>query len=564
MNTATIVTHFIRYLLTKEDLVGPAERLSLERLLAEAPSNYAVLWETGLLSGELLADAIADFHSLDRAAFNRVEFRPELTEDLSARFLRAAWAMPALEGEARLLVVADPSRNDAIEAALAALGRQVELRIATFEEMAMLFERMLSREPAKDAKTEHSATPVAGDRNEEDLDRLHDIASGAPIVRAVDQLLETALSLSATDLHIEPQPDGVRLRMRVDGMLRTMQPLSNEIARGVISRIKILAGLNIAERRLPQDGRARILINSTRADFRVATMPTLHGEALVVRILVKGAEALDLSRLGMSSRDYSVLHTQLAEPHGLVVVAGPTGCGKTTTLTAALSTLNSPERKIMTIEDPIEYQMAGVSQTQVKPSINLTFANAMRSFLRQDPDVMMVGEMRDSETASISLQAALTGHLVLTTLHTNSAADAIIRLMDLGVETFLLASALRCVIAQRLVRKLCDRCKAPIEDMAPAASTSAARQRFIKRPGDTCFRAVGCSYCGDSGYRGRVGIFEVLPVDSEITALIRKDADPQKIQTVAVQAGMTTMLEDGLSKYRRGVTSIEEVLRVTV
>ncbi|EJL51034.1 type II secretory pathway, ATPase PulE/Tfp pilus assembly pathway, ATPase PilB [Rhizobium sp. CF122] len=563
MAAAMTSIDFVRYLTMNDDLIGPSERLSLERMLKDPPSSYSGLWETGILSGDQLAKAIAEFHGLARAAVDQIEFRPEFTEDLSPRFLRAAWALPALERGQQILVIADPTREEAIEAALAALGQRVEMRVATFEEMAMLFERLLSKDrtPALAATERAAARPESTD---EDLDRLHDLASGAPIVRAVDQLLETALNLSATDIHIEPQPDGVRLRMRVDGMLRTMQPLSNDIARGVVSRIKILAGLNIAEHRLPQDGRARITINTTRADFRVATMPTLHGEALVARILVKGAEALDLSRLGMAPRDFSILSTQVAEPHGLIVVAGPTGCGKTTTLTAALSSLNSPERKIMTIEDPIEYQIAGVSQTQVKPSINLTFANAMRSFLRQDPDIMMVGEMRDSETASIGIQAALTGHLVLTTLHTNSAADAIIRLMDLGVETFLLASALRCVIAQRLVRRLCERCRSPVADGAGVEHAALTRRGFVSRPGDTCFRAVGCPYCGESGYRGRIGIFEVLPVDAELSGLIREDVDPQKIQAAAVRAGMTTMLDDGFAKYRKGITSIEEVLRVTV
>ncbi|MBB3318056.1 MULTISPECIES: GspE/PulE family protein [unclassified Rhizobium] len=564
MATATTLTDFVRYLTTNDNLVGPSERVSLERMLKAPPSSYSQIWETGVLSGDQLAEAIGEFHGLGRAAVDQIEFRPELTADLSPRFLRAAWALPALEKGQQILVIADPTREEAIEAAAAALGQRVEMRVATFEEMAMLFERLLSKDRANVLSPADQTAARSQSAAEEDLDRLHDLASGAPIVRAVDQLLETALNLSATDIHIEPQPDGVRVRMRVDGMLRTMQPLSNDIARGVVSRIKILAGLNIAEHRLPQDGRARITINTTRADFRVATMPTLHGEALVARILVKGAEALDLSRLGMAARDFSILRTQIAEPHGLIVVAGPTGCGKTTTLTAALSSLNSPERKIMTIEDPIEYQIAGVSQTQVKPSINLTFANAMRSFLRQDPDIMMVGEMRDSETASIGIQAALTGHLVLTTLHTNSAADAIIRLMDLGVETFLLASALRCVIAQRLVRRLCERCRAPVNDGAGAEHAALARRGFVPRPGDSYFRAVGCAYCGESGYRGRVGIFEVLPVDAELSGLMRDDVDPQKIQTAAVRAGMTTMLDDGFAKYRKGITSIEEVLRVTI
>ena len=335
------------------------------------------------------------------------------------------------------------------------------------------------------------------------------------------------------------------------------------MARAVVSRVKILAGLNIAERRLPQDGRARARIGDVEADLRVATMPTLHGEAVVIRILVKEARALDLSRLGMVPTDLKAFSEQLAEPHGLIVVSGPTGSGKTTTLAAALSTLNSPERKIMTIEDPIEYQISGIHQTQVKPSIDLTFATALRSFLRHDPDVLMVGEMRDRDTASVAIQAALTGHLVLTTLHTNSAADAVVRLVDLGVESFLLVSALRCVVGQRLVRKLCERCREPTRELPIAARGLVERGVLHVRPGEIFHRAPGCNWCGKTGYRGRIAIFEVLRLDSQLRSLVRTQVDSNEIQKRAVAAGMTTMLQDGIAKFRAGITSIEEVLRAT-
>ncbi|HWT30193.1 MAG TPA: GspE/PulE family protein [Propylenella sp.] len=382
-------------------------------------------------------------------------------------------------------------------------------------------------------------------------------------MHAVDAMLEAAVELSATDIHIEPARDGVHIRLRVDGLLRPYQSLPARMARAVVSRVKILAGLNIAERRLPQDGRARARIGDVEADLRVATMPTLHGEAVVIRILVKEARALDLSRLGMVPADLKVFSEQLAEPHGLIVVSGPTGSGKTTTLAAALSTLNHPERKIMTIEDPIEYQIPGVHQTQVKPSIDLTFATALRSFLRHDPDVLMVGEMRDKDTASVAIQAALTGHLVLTTLHTNSAADSVVRLVDLGVENFLLVSALRCVVGQRLVRKLCERCREPTQDLPIAARTLVDRGLLQVRAGEIFHRAPGCNWCGKTGYRGRLGIFEVLRLDAELRSLIRTQLDPNEIQRRAVAAGMTTMLQDGIAKFRAGITSIEEVLRAT-
>jgi general secretion pathway protein E len=289
----------------------------------------------------------------------------------------------------------------------------------------------------------------------------------------------------------------------------------------------------------------------------------MHGEAVVIRILVKEAASLDLSLLGMSAADLKNFAEVLAEPHGLVVVSGPTGSGKTTTLAAALSTLNDPERKIMTIEDPIEYQIPGIHQTQVKPAIDLTFTSALRSFLRHDPDVLMVGEMRDNATASIAIQAALTGHLVLTTLHTNSAADAVIRLIDLGVEDFLLVSSLRCIVGQRLVRKLCERCRTPTMQPPAAAKALVEKGLLTLLPGETFHVAPGCSWCARTGYRGRIGIFEVLRLDNTVRSLIRRRLDIGEIERHARAAGMTTMLEDGMAKFRAGLTSIEEVLRVT-
>jgi general secretion pathway protein E len=444
---------------------------------------------------------------------------------------------------------------------MVALGEPLPVRVASFDELAVLFEQGGQSE----APNGQALATLADDDGgaEENLQRLQDLASGAPVVHAVDGLLETAVNLSATDIHIEPGREGVRVRLRVDGVLRLHQVLPARMARAVVSRVKILAGLNIAERRLPQDGRARARVGGNEADLRIATMPTMHGEAVVIRILVKEAASLDLSRLGMSPPDLKNFSEVLAEPHGLVVVSGPTGSGKTTTLAAALSTLNDPERKIMTIEDPIEYQIPGIHQTQVKPAIDLTFASALRSFLRHDPDVLMVGEMRDHATATIAIQAALTGHLVLTTLHTNSAADALIRLVDLGVEDFLLVSSLRCIVGQRLVRKLCERCRTPTTQPPAAAKSLMEKGLLTLLPGETFHVAPGCSWCGRTGYRGRIGIFEVLRLDNTMRSQIRRRLDVGEIERLARAAGMTTMLEDGMAKFRAGLTSIEEVLRVT-
>jgi general secretion pathway protein E len=537
---------------------------ALDRDVAGRRDAYHDLWQGGILTGGELADAVALFHNLPRAKADQIQYQAELFKGLSRRFLRESWIFPFLDGGEVALAVADPTKDEAIRAVMVALGEPAPLHVAAFDELAVLFEQDSSAQRSGDLKDGAARAEDDGEAGpEENLERLQDLASGAPVVHAVDAMLEAAVELSATDIHIEPTRDGVRVRLRVDGLLRPYQSLPGRMARAVVSRVKILAGLNIAERRLPQDGRARARIGDVEADLRIATMPALHGEAVVIRILVKEARALDLSRLGMVPADLKAFSEQLAEPHGLIVVSGPTGSGKTTTLAAALSTLNDPERKIMTIEDPIEYQIPGVHQTQVKPSIDLTFASALRSFLRHDPDVLMVGEMRDRDTASVGIQAALTGHLVLTTLHTNSAADAVVRLVDLGVENFLLVSALRCVVGQRLVRKLCERCRTETDQLPPAAMSLVDKGVLRLRPGETFHTAPGCNWCGKTGYRGRLGIFEVLRIDAELRTLIRTQVDPHQIQRRAVAAGMTTMLQDGIAKFRAGITSIEEVLRAT-
>ncbi|MGH6926261.1 MAG: GspE/PulE family protein [Propylenella sp.] len=552
---------FLAFLKECEPLKDQVDWSAIERGVAAGRAQYRDLWEAGALSGAELADAIARYHNLPRVQADRVQYRDALFNGLSRRFLRDAWMFPFVDGREVALAVADPTRDEAISAVIVALGEPAALRVASFDEMSVFFEQHGAA-----GHREVAAEPTAGENDvaaEESLERLQDLASGAPVVHAVDAIFEAAINLSATDIHIEPTREGIRVRLRVDGVLRPHQSLPGRMARAAVSRVKILAGLNIAERRLPQDGRARITVGGTEADLRIATMPTMHGEAVVIRILVKEASALDLSRLGMTPKDLKAFSEELAEPHGLIVVSGPTGSGKTTTLAAALSTLNNPERKIMTIEDPIEYQIPGVHQTQVKPSIDLTFASALRSFLRHDPDIMMVGEMRDHDTATIGIQAALTGHLVLTTLHTNSAADAVVRLIDLGVEDFLLVSTLRCIVGQRLVRKLCERCRTPTSEMPAAISSLVAKGVFAPRPGEVFHTAPGCNWCGRTGYRGRIGIFEVLRLDATLRSLIRSRVDVGEIEAHAKARGMTTMLEDGVAKFRAGVTSIEEVLRAT-
>ena len=441
-----------------------------------------------------------------------------------------------------------------------ALGQAPRLCVFSFEELDLLFERV-----GREGREAEQANPAAAFQDEfvdnDSVEALQDLARGAPIVRAIDQILERAFEVGATDIHFETGRDDLRIRFRVDGLLRLDQSLPRHLAPAVISRVKILAGLDIAERRLPQDGRANVRIRNTEADLRIALSPTMYGETAVARILLKDAKLLEFARIGMGPAHRAGIEALLREPHGILIVTGPTGSGKTTTLATAIGMLNEPTRKIVTVEDPIEYQIAGIHQTQIKPSIGLTFASALRSFLRHDPDVIMVGEMRDTETAQIGIQAALTGHLVLTTLHTNSACDAVVRLADMGVEPFLIAASLRGVLGQRLVRRLCERCKAP-DPKAEEIVHGLCAKNGLAVPAEPAFhKAVGCPSCGQTGYRGRVGVFEVLRVDGAIRKLIGAKADGMRIEAAARETGLTTMIEDGFAKAGRGLTSVEDVLR---
>jgi len=376
------------------------------------------------------------------------------------------------------------------------------------------------------------------------------------VVRAVNMLIARAAEAQASDIHIEPTEDSLKIRLRIDGALRDEDPLPAHLRAPFVSRIKVMAGLNIAERRLPQDGRLRLAVRGHEIDLRVATSPTIHGESLVLRILDRSNLPLDFQSLGFDGDNLTRFLRVLRQPHGIVLVTGPTGSGKTTTLYASLAVMNTVERKILTIEDPIEYRLAGINQTQVNPQIGLTFATALRSFLRQDPDVMMVGEIRDLETAQVAVQAALTGHTILSTVHTNSAAATVTRLLDMGVEPFLITSTLNAVLAQRLVRRLCMSCRAPF---TPTPQTYAAFGVEAARA-DRLWRPVGCEACGHSGYRGRIALLELLVLDEKIERLVLARAEEREIHAAA---GMRTMLDDGMVKARAGLTTLEEVMRVT-
>jgi general secretion pathway protein E len=510
------------------------------------------------LSAAEFADVAARFYGLERVVLQEIMSATPLSASFSQRFLREMMVFPYRSPDGcAMLAVADPTDDAAQRAAQIVLGAGVEIRIAASEDLELVLNQRLDEDDV-----DPNAGLVAQPR-EDDIESLRDLASGAPVVRAVNDLIEKAVESRASDIHIEPFTAGLSVRFRIDGLLRPIAAPAGVLPQAVISRIKIIANLNIAERRLPQDGAARLRAGRSDIDIRVAIMPTQHGESAVIRILPKDRGLLVVEKLGFSPSDETALRRLLKLPHGMIVITGPTGSGKTTTLATILSILNEPTRKILTIEDPVEYEIAGVNQSQIKPAIGLTFAAALRSFVRQDPDVIMLGEVRDSETAHVAVHAALTGHLVLTTLHTETAAAAVPRLLDLGVEGYLLRSVLRAVIAQRLVRQLCERCKMP---RALTHADLAEDPRLVAlgfRADEVIQEPCGCERCGGTGYRGRLGVFELLELTGDIRELISDKTDGLKIDEMAIRAGMTTMLDDGIAKCRTGLTSPAEILRVT-
>lgn len=536
------------------------------RARAESSTNPALtrplleLWEATDLSAAEFADEVSDYFGLARLGLPQLLTTTPCLDGFSRRFLRESAIFPfrAPNGSFQL-AIADPSDTAAVRAAEIVFGETVEVVVASFEDITTVLDQ---RTEAGEARADEDVRSV-GQQSEDDIESLRDLASGAPVVRALNDLLERAVDLRASDIHVEPFRSGLTVRMRVDGLLRALPSPQGIPPQALISRIKILASLNIAERRLPQDGAARVRVGRSELDLRVATMPTQHGESAVIRLLPRDRGLLEMSKLGLRTRDESAMTRLLAMPHGMIVITGPTGSGKTTTLATMLSILNEPTRKILTIEDPVEYEIPGINQSQVKPSIGLTFASAMRAFVRQDPDVIMVGEVRDAETAHIAIHAALTGHLVLTTLHTETAAAAVPRLIDLGIEGFLLKSTLRAVVAQRLVRMLCDRCKVP---HALTEADLARDPRFAVigfKCGEVVYEAGGCERCGGTGYRGRNGVFEILEMSDEVRTLIGPQTDSHSIDAAAMKGGMTTMLEDAVAKCRAGLTTVPEVFRVT-
>jgi general secretion pathway protein E len=539
-------------------LVTPAEIGKAREVCGETGERLiTTVRRLGILSGTDLARAVATYYSLPTVREGDWPQTSILGDVLSPRYLREHKVLPLSVDERRLLLAAaDPGHIEAINAIKLASGRDVELRVAPAEDIDAAIERL---RPAEGPQVAELPAAAEGD---EDVEQLKDLALGAPVVRLVNQLLLDGLNARATDIHIEPFRGRLNVRFRIDGMLTESRSVPAHMARAIVSRVKILSGLDIAERRLPQDGRVRIKIEARTLDLRVATMPTIHGEAVAIRLLENMQRVLDLAKLGFPGEEEAILRRHLAAPHGLMLVTGPTGSGKTTTLAAALTILNEPHRKILTVEDPIEYQIEGINQTQVKPDIGMGFANALRHLLRHDPDVIMVGEMRDTETAQIAVHSALTGHLVLSTLHTNSAAGAVTRLLDMGVDGYLLASCLTCVIGQRLVRVLCRNCREQVA--GPLDFPRELLQREDAQGNVAHWQPRGCDRCNGSGFFGRTTIVEVLEIDDGIRRLMRRDVMVHQVEEAAVRSGMRTMTSDGIRKCRAGITTADEVRRVTL
>ncbi len=552
--SAEFAEHFGGFLIRRELLDELAVRRAQRAQRQSSERFDLVLSRLGLLPEAELTRALAAYLGMTVASLDDFPAVPIHADRLPAAFLKTHHVLPlADEADRLVLAVADPFNAEAIAAVSFLFEQPVTCCLAP----ASAIEAAIARMGGGTGRAPAAASAAAldpGQTSDDDVRRLADLASEAPIIRLVQELVTRAAESRASDIHIEPGETSLRVRFRIDGVLHTVETLPPSLKAPVSSRVKIMARLNIAERRLPQDGRFKATVRGREIDLRISTMPTLHGESVVLRLLDRGSTDLSYAALGFSGRKLAAFEHLLAQPHGIVLVTGPTGSGKTTTLYSALTTLNIPDRKIFTVEDPIEYQLPGISQIQVQPKIGLTFASALRSILRQDPDVMMIGEIRDIETAEIAIQAALTGHLVLSTVHTNSAAGTITRLIDMGVPEYLLASTVKGVLAQRLVRRLCNACARP-------SSRSPGQAAQVGQGGPRA--AVGCPACRQTGFAGRTMISELLTLNDRLKDAVLARAGERALEAAAVEGGMVTLYDDGLEKVRAGETSIEEVLRVT-
>jgi type IV pilus assembly protein PilB len=547
-------------LLVEAGLITPAQlehALQVQRRTGERLGK--VLTAQGIATQEAIARAVATQLGLEYVNLKATSVPEDVLTTLPEDLIRLYQVVPIRkDGDALVVGMVDPLDVLALDDIRRRTGRDLVPAVVTPEG----FEFVVNQYPALGSSLDQviqEIRPADVGEEEPTLDRLREAVEDAPIVRLVNLILVQAVRQGASDIHVEPQENHLRIRYRIDGTLYNVMTAPKHVQAATVSRIKIMASLNIAERRLPQDGRIELRVDGRDIDLRVSTVPTVFGEKVVLRILDKGAALVPVDRLGLQPDDLPRFEAMITKPYGIILVTGPTGSGKTTTLYAVLNRLNRPEVNIITIEDPVEYQLAGISQVQINPKAGLTFATGLRSFLRQDPDIIMVGEIRDEETARIAIHAALTGHLVLSTLHTNDAPGAVARLVDMGIEPFLAASSVVGVVAQRLVRLLCPHCREPY-----TAPPEVVARYGLGDPASppVVWRARGCELCNHIGYRGRIGIFEIMTMDDALRDLVVKQAPSAVIKRAAVERGMRTLAQDGVAKVLAGQTSLEEMLRV--
>lgn len=523
-----------------------------------------ILVNRGVLTEQQLLETLEFIMGIPQVQISRMNIDPEVVKAISPSLIRMHKVLPVSRRRNTLtLAMADPTNQQAIDDVRMASGLDVVPVLASEKELEIAIRQFLafSLDPGMEK--------ILGELNQENKNQVLakkniqsvKIDDDAPIIRMVNAVLRQAVQGRCSDIHIEPQEEDARVRFRIDGELYEVLTLPRYSLAAVISRLKIMSGMDIAEKRIPQDGRFRLDIDAREVDFRVSTLPTNYGEKVVLRILDRANALTRIDQLGLSPENKEKLLSLSRRPHGIVLVTGPTGSGKTTTLYAVLSEINSVDKNIITLEDPIEYSLAGINQVQTNPKAGLTFASGLRSILRQDPDVIMVGEIRDQETARLAVQAALTGHLVLSTLHTNSAAGTIARLSDIGIENFLLATALAGVISQRLVRRICPNCAEPYK----LEEDTAVRLKIPDESDEEFFRSTGCNMCRQLGYQGRVALHEIMVTGPELRNLIsRGESSEDLFEKAAIKEGMTTIKTDGVSKAKKGVTSLEEVMKVVL
>ncbi len=545
-------------ILIEQGLITAAQ---LEQALEEhrkTPKSLGrVLIDLGLIKEADLVRALAEQVGLEFVDLADYHIDPSSTMLLPDALARRYRAIPIGERDGKLLVaMSDPANVYALDDIRTITNRDVQPVVATAADVEQAIQKFAGMDGQVEALASQASEQLEGDD-----EQLEAALEEAPIVKLVQAIMTQSVGDRASDVHIEPTERDVRVRFRVDGVLHDVMHSPKNIQGGLISRLKVMADLNIAEKRVPQDGRISMRVGGRTLDLRVATLPTVYGEKIVIRVLDKSQALLRLEDLGFSDDAYKRFSASFSKPYGAILVTGPTGSGKSTTMYATLNILNQEDRNIITVEDPVEYRLDGVNQMQVNPKAGLTFASALRSILRADPDIVLIGEIRDKETATIAIEAALTGHLVLSSLHTNDAASAISRLVEMEVETFLVASAIDCVVAQRLFRMLCERCK---EAYKPehAELVAAGYPEWLIPEIDTLFHPAGCSACSNTGYRGRAGLYEVMPMTEEIQRLTVDRASADEIRKTGIEQGMMTLRDDGLEKARMGRTSIGEIARV--